>query len=236
MRLLNIFILLLIPFSSSGQLKVKAHIAYFKKTELSYSEYVFREITLVPGVILVQKTGNNSYDALKDYVLIRFAQDQVAIIKLKDDLFNNYQRVSFRQVGEDALNLALLGKNKTFDGYDQDNTKWRICFVSEYLKYSCSTDPEPLALLFDGIKEADKLIGNYNRILELSKTGNRSDNCRLYSNELESITQKAKDLKDKLTYQSFSGDDPYWNRYLEFLRTCADIEKSSVDLKRINFG
>lgn len=236
MRPFRIFFLLLISFSSFGQLKVKAHIAYFKKTDLSYSEYFFREITLVPGVSLAQKTGDNSYDALKDYVLIWFSQDQVAVIKLKEDLFNNYQRISFREVDEYALNLALSGKNKTLEGYDRENIKWRICFASEYMKYSCSTDTEPLALLFDGIREADKLIENYNRILESSKNSKKPDNCRLYSSELESIIQKAKDLKDRLTYQSFSGDDPYWNTYLEFLRTCTDVEKRSIELKRINCG
>lgn len=186
----------------------------------------------MPGSRLGIKTGDNSYDAFKDYVLIWFSEDKVAIIKLKDDIFDNYQRIVFNEVDKNTLQRALGGKNPTFEGYDQSNTKWRICFTSE--KYLCSTETEPLKILFDGINEIEKIKKEFSNILEYCKSGTKEDNCKRYSSDLKSISDRAKELTDGLSSKSFNGDDPYWDTYSNFVQTCADIERMSIKLNRVN--
>lgn len=230
-QILTIMFSLFISTATFSQLNINAHVATFSTSSLSYSDYYYRQVTIVTGVILKLRTNNQNFDGTADYVIISFSQDEVAIIKLREDLFDFGQRLNFATMSESSFKLLLAYKNKTWDGYDQDNTKWRICFGNEYEKYSCDTKTDPLYYLIDGSKKLSTLIDDYNRIINILKSGNIS-NCQYYKSQLTNIETIAKELKDRFPYGSFMGKDPYWDSFLEFLGDCTEVQSISSEIAR----
>ena len=232
LKVFTILILFLfINISSFGQLLINAYVATFSPTTLDYSDYFFRKVTIIPGLSLKVKTKDPNYDSNADYILLRFSQTEVAIIKLKDNLLDFGQRLDFDSMDESFFRIALMSKKKTWEGYDQDKSKWRICFGSEYDKYSCETKKDDLFFLIDGSNVLAKLIEDYNRILEFSKSSTAS-NCESNKNLLNSIESNAKDLKDRFESDSFRGNDPYWETYIEFIKSCTEVENKSNELSK----
>ena len=120
-----------------GRLTVEAGVKY-KKSNNSYSEYYFREIDLYTGVELNRATKTQDYNSDSDYVLIWFAQNQVAIIKLKEKIKTNLYRTIGEPINktEFEMNCQVFGYMK--EGTDQDGTVWKICFYTGMFRSFCN--------------------------------------------------------------------------------------------------
>jgi hypothetical protein len=212
-----------------SQFTINAYVSTFSTTSLSYSDYYYREVNVITGVILRSRTQNQNFDGNADYILVRFSQTEVAVIKLRENLFDFGQRINFNSMDESSFRMSIMYKKNTWDGYDQVNSKWRICFANEYGKYNCETKKDDLYYLLDGAKTLSVIINDYNRILESCK-GSNLNNCENYKSQLNTIESQAKELKDRFEYHAFFGNDPYWEKFLEFLRSCTEVEKKSNEL------
>ncbi len=214
-----------------GQHTTHAHVAYFKTSTNDYSQYYYREIVIVPGLILQSRTKDTRYDANSDYVLIWYNQDEVSVVELMKDFFDFGQRLFTDELDDMLFTTLMWGKEKTWIGYDEDKTRWRICFADQFQHYSCETGKDGLSYLFEGIDQIDLLIDEYNKIVDSYNSDNLLLGCEYYESKLDQIEKEAIALKARLNYDDFTGNDPYWELYLNFLGTCTDLENSSKELK-----
>lgn len=85
-----------------GQLSVNAGIKYKKDNDI-YSEYYYREIELITGKDLNKATKTLNYDQYSDYALVWFDQNEVAIIKLKDSIQPDSDRLLGKPITKTVL-------------------------------------------------------------------------------------------------------------------------------------
>ena len=120
-----------------GILTVEAGVKY-RRSDYTYSDYYFRKIDLHTGVELNKATKTQNYDSNSDYVLIWFAQDQVAIIKLKEKIKNSIYRTSGEPINKSELDVSCQFFGYMKEGTDQDGTVWRICFYTGQMRPFCN--------------------------------------------------------------------------------------------------
>ncbi len=134
--LLLIFIGILTQFCF-GQLTVNIGVKYHR-SDNTYSDYYFRDIDLLTGVELNTRTKTQNYDRYSDYALVWFSQNEVAIIKLKDKIQTDVDRLMGKPISKFGLdfNCQIYGYQK--EGTDQDGTVWKLCFYSDVLRTLCN--------------------------------------------------------------------------------------------------
>jgi hypothetical protein len=133
---LAFFLLLIASKFCVAQLTVNVGVKY-KKSDDTYSSYVFRKVNLMTGVELNRKSQTPKYDKSADYALIWFSQDEVAVIKLKEKIQTETRRILGEPIGEFALEINCKSVGYVKTGYDQSGTEWRICFHSDILRSLC---------------------------------------------------------------------------------------------------
>lgn len=85
-----------------GQLTVNIGVKY-QRSDKTYSEYYFRDIDLLTGVELNTKTKTQNYDSNSDYALVWFGQNEVAIIKFKDKIQTDIDRLMGKPISKYGL-------------------------------------------------------------------------------------------------------------------------------------
>lgn len=122
-----------IPTESKSQHQTNAHVKY-QKASGEYSDFYYREVTVIGGRNLNRETDSQDYSSDKDYVLVWFDQDEVSIIELRDSEFTD---ISTPEISKGSFEITIEVDGFEYKGLDQSGRFWKVCFTSKGMDMLC---------------------------------------------------------------------------------------------------